>query len=1387
MTSLVTVEEPTTVVVQEISKTVVVESTEERIVVPESSVSVIRVAVQGPAGADGVGVPVGGTVGQVLTKLSSDDFDDEWADALSGADWRYFLWGPVSPVGHPYYDPPPTYPEVNSAAFLEVVVDPPDVLGIELWIFKDDVWSDTGVFLPSEDVTAEAIADAIIALNLGDIVTHDASEFDLAGAAADVATDLATESATRATQDALLIPLTQKAAASGVATLDGSGLIPTNQLPGLAISTVNVVGSQAAMLALTAQQGDFAIRTDLSKTFVLSTNSPGTLADWKELLTPADVVTSVDGRTGAVTLSDLYDAVGAAATAQAYAIQRGNHTGTQTSSTISDLTEAVQDVVGALTGFGGAGLTYTYDDTGNSVSLSVNVDDSSIEISSDTLRVKALGVTSAMLAGNIALSKLATDPLARANHTGTQLAATISDFTSAVISAGSGTYQPLDSDLTAIAALSTTSFGRSLLVLANQAALDALFASTFQPLDSDLTAIAALSTTSYGRAFLALADAAAGRTALGLGTAAVAATGDFDPAGAAASAQAASQPLDSDLTSMAALTTTTFGRSLLTLANQAAADALFAPTFQPLDSDLTAIAALTTTSYGRAFLALADAAAARTALALGTVATLNVDTDGTLAANSDIIVASQKAVKTYVDAVASGLSVKASCAFATAAALPSLLYSNGSSGVGATLTGVAVGALSVDGSVVVVNERILVKDQVAALQNGIYLVTAVGSGIATFVLTRVTDNDQAAEIPGAFTFIEAGTVNSGGGFVVASEGPFTMGTTAITWTQFSGAGEITAGTGLSKSGNTLSVATNGVTNALLAQVAANTIKSNATGSTADPSDLTMGASTIAARLASGTLKAATPAEIKTLLAIASTDVSGLGSLATLNTVGSALIDNDSIVNADINSAAAIAYSKLALTGAILNADLAGSIAYSKLSLANSIVSGDIVDGTVALADLANLAAKTVIMRHTNSTGVPEATTMANLLTDLSGQAGAAFSWNSQNQTSLGDLAWSDFTFSRLASLQMGATFGGAAGVFDLVSSIMTLRLGLGFAPYIDMFAIGDANTRMRLTTSSIGMGPGTTGLDVSLARSAAGIWTIAGGVILSGDATAATHLMNRQSSDARYAQLSIATTKGDILAATASATITRLAVSGTNYQALGADSSTATGLAYQASSKSVLTTAGDQIIATAANTPARLAIGTPGQAYLVDDSTGKIAWALDPIATSSYTKPTGSLAQTTIRAPHDGANVAAYLVSGRLSLIAINLAKGQVVTSISFLSATTALSVGSNQWFGIFDSSRVMKKVTGDDTSTAWAANSIKTLNLSSTHTATYTGLHYIGICVVATTVPALRANTNNVNLVGLAPILSGASDTGLTNPASCPSTATALSANANVPYAYVS
>ena len=131
--------------------------------------------------------------------------------------------------------------------------------------------------------------------------------------------------------------------------------------------------------------------------------------------------------------------------------------------------------------------------------------------------------------------------------------------------------------------------------------------------------------TAFARTILDDADASAVRGTLGLGTAALSASGDF-------------QPIDADLTAIATLATTAFGRSFLPLPDAAAGRTLLglgtaalsaAADFQPLDADLTAIAALTTTAFGRGFLDLADAAAARIKLALGTLATQSGTFSGT--------------------------------------------------------------------------------------------------------------------------------------------------------------------------------------------------------------------------------------------------------------------------------------------------------------------------------------------------------------------------------------------------------------------------------------------------------------------------------------------------------------------------------------------------------------------------------------------------------------------------------------------------------------------------------------------------------------------------------------------------------------------------------------
>ena len=161
--------------------------------------------------------------------------------------------------------------------------------------------------------------------------------------------------------------------------------------------------------------------------------------------------------------------------------------------------------------------------------------------------------------------------------------------------------------------------------------------------------------------------------------------------------------------------------------------------------------------------------------------------------------------KAYVDQVAQGLDTKPSCRLATTVNLAST-YNNGTAGVGATLTASSNGALSVDGVTPSVADRILVKDQTTAAENGIYVVTTVGTGSTAFVLTRATPEDLPSELSGgSFVFVEEGSIGSNNGYTFTHTGQPTFGTTDLDVAQFSGAGQIIAGAALSKDGNTMDV------------------------------------------------------------------------------------------------------------------------------------------------------------------------------------------------------------------------------------------------------------------------------------------------------------------------------------------------------------------------------------------------------------------------------------------------------------------------------------------------------------------------------------------------------------------------------------------------------
>lgn len=170
----------------------------------------------------------------------------------------------------------------------------------------------------------------------------------------------------------------------------------------------------------------------------------------------------------------------------------------------------------------------------------------------------------------------------------------------------------------------------------------------------------------------------------------------------------------------------------------------------------------------------------------------------------DPTAATDAANKQYVDSVATGLDFKQSVRLATAAALPANTAAG--SGVGKTLTADANGALSVDGVAVAVGNRILVKDETPASDNGIYVVTDAGSAGTPYILTRATDFDQNAEVTaGSFMFVEEGTANADTGWVMTTNNPVTVDTTGLVFAQFSSATPIVGGAGILKTGQTLDV------------------------------------------------------------------------------------------------------------------------------------------------------------------------------------------------------------------------------------------------------------------------------------------------------------------------------------------------------------------------------------------------------------------------------------------------------------------------------------------------------------------------------------------------------------------------------------------------------
>ena len=215
--------------------------------------------------------------------------------------------------------------------------------------------------------------------------------------------------------------------------------------------------------------------------------------------------------------------------------------------------------------------------------------------------------------------------------------------------------------------------------------------------------------------------------------------------------------------------------------------------------------------------------------------------------------------KDYADSIAAGLNYHQPVNYASTTTLPTYTYNNGASGVGATITAVANGALSLGGGSPTATQRVLIKNEISAnaAYNGIYVVTQAGTTLLPFILTRATDYDTSGsgtnEIDqGDYVLVISGTLASTA-WVQQTPLPITVGTTALTFVQFNAPITYSAGTGLNESpAFTFNIATTGVASASYGLAASvPTIAVNAQGQITSASNTAIAIA--ASQVTSGTL------------------------------------------------------------------------------------------------------------------------------------------------------------------------------------------------------------------------------------------------------------------------------------------------------------------------------------------------------------------------------------------------------------------------------------------------------------------------------------------------------------------------------------------------------
>ena len=369
-------------------------------------------------------------------------------------------------------------------------------------------------------------------------------------------------------------------------------------------------------------------------------------------------------------------------------------------------------------------------------------------------------------------------------------------------------------------------------------------------------------------------DASTARTNLGLGSIATQASNSVSITGGAIS--------------NVTLTGTTINGSLNTLSNIANASltnsaVTIGSSSLSLGGTLTSLAGVTISGATNTLTNIANASLTNSSVTVGTTSialgatTLTLGGLTSVEVTQDPVSALQLTTKQYVDALAaSGIHFHTPVRVESPIAL-TVTYNNGASGVGATLTNAgAQAALVVDGVTLSVSDRVLIYQQVNQTQNGIYVVTNVGSGSTNWVLTRSSDantyviNSAAGLSEGSTVFVQQGATGAGETYTCNTSGVITFGTTNITFAQISSAQIYSAGTGLTLTGTTFSITPVGTagTNGTASSVPV--FVTNASGQVTSSTDTAI--SIAATQVTSGTLDTAR-------LSGSYTGITGVGTLA----------------------------------------------------------------------------------------------------------------------------------------------------------------------------------------------------------------------------------------------------------------------------------------------------------------------------------------------------------------------------------------------------------------------------------------------------------------------------------------------------------------------------